>query len=310
MDVDIPKCAITGCPNKSKTNPQIFKALFQAQNTSYRNTPIPALHQYEPYLYLGIHLIPSLKWNIQLYITTTKLMNQCKQLLTCLVILKQKITMVDIVIRVGIAYSFYAVPYSMPTIFKLDKKIIFLQKKICGLPNCIPNISTQLPHNLFGMEAFSIKNAYLQCIGKQLLHILNDTFRLGIIYRGLIQYILAKHGIALNIPRIKPHNCICSPTTRTLYLLKNTAGIHLQSTISTFRLLTTLLETAWMASTIQHPYINPQLSHKLLNKLLHHITTLAHLTLPDRLHLMTSQDFKIYHVPPTRLINQALHIDA
>jgi hypothetical protein len=54
MDLGIPKCAITGYLNKSKINPQTFKALFQAQNTSYRNIPIPVLHQHEPYTYLGI----------------------------------------------------------------------------------------------------------------------------------------------------------------------------------------------------------------------------------------------------------------
>jgi hypothetical protein len=73
--------------------------------------------------------------------------------------MQQKLNMVDTVIRASIAYSFYVVPYSMPTILKLDKKLISLQKKICGLPNCTPNITAQLPQNLFGMEAFSIKNA-------------------------------------------------------------------------------------------------------------------------------------------------------
>jgi hypothetical protein len=67
MDLGISKCAIIGCPNKSKLNPQTFKALLQAQHTSYRNSPIPVLHQHEPYTYLGIQLIPSLKWNIQLH---------------------------------------------------------------------------------------------------------------------------------------------------------------------------------------------------------------------------------------------------
>jgi hypothetical protein len=54
------------------------------------------------------------------------------------------------------------------------------------------------------MEAFSIKNAYLRCIGDQLLHALNDTGHLSTIYRGLTQYILAKYGGAFNIPCIKP----------------------------------------------------------------------------------------------------------
>ena len=44
----------------------------------------------------------------------------------------------------------------MPSIQKLNEKIIALQKKICGLPNCTPNVTIQIPHNCLGMEAFSI----------------------------------------------------------------------------------------------------------------------------------------------------------
>jgi predicted nucleic acid binding AN1-type Zn finger protein len=56
--------------------------------------------------------------------TTTKLSSHTKT----------KLKMVDTVIKLGIAYSFYAVTYSMPNIAKLDQKIIALQKVICGLP--------------------------------------------------------------------------------------------------------------------------------------------------------------------------------
>ena len=102
--------------------------------------------------------------------------------------------MIDTVIRAGIAYSFYAVPYSILAITKLDKKFIGIQKIICGLPKCTANITTQLPHDIFGLEAFSLKNAYLRCISEQLRNALNDPGRLGIIYKRLIQYILAKYG--------------------------------------------------------------------------------------------------------------------
>ena len=183
-----------GCPNKSKTNQEIFEAQIQAANITYRNQPILVLHQNEPYVYLGIQLIPSLKWKIQIHTMTTKLIKQCSQLVNCLATIKQKISMVDTVIRAGIAYSFYVVPYSLPAIKKLDKKIIAIQKKICGLSNCTPNIVTQLPHDMFGIEAFSLKNAYLRCIGEQRRNALNDRGRLGKIYRGLTHYILAKYG--------------------------------------------------------------------------------------------------------------------
>ena len=65
--------------------------------------------------------------------------------------------MVDTVIRAGIAYSFYTVPYSLPTITKLDKKINGIQKTICGLPKCTANVITQLSHDLFSLETFSLK---------------------------------------------------------------------------------------------------------------------------------------------------------
>ena len=128
--------------------------------------------------------------------------------------------MVDTVIRAGIAYSFYAVLYSIPTIKKLDKKIIGIQKAICGLLKCTANVITQLPHDLFGLEAFSLQNAYLRCISEQLRNALNDKGRLGVIYKRLVQHILSKHGGAQDIPRIKSQGCIRSPTTRTLFLMK------------------------------------------------------------------------------------------
>ena len=145
MDLGIPKCAITGCPNKSKLNAQAFKTHLTAININFRDQPIPILSQHEPYVYLGIHLVSSLQWKTQTHVTTTKLINQCKLLTSCPATMKQKIQMVDTVIRAGIAYSFYAVPYSLPAIKKLDKRIIALHKNICGLPKCLSNAVTQLP---------------------------------------------------------------------------------------------------------------------------------------------------------------------
>jgi hypothetical protein len=54
MDLSIPKCALTGSPNQTKMNRLTFKALLQIKNISFRNQPIPVLHQNEQYLYLGI----------------------------------------------------------------------------------------------------------------------------------------------------------------------------------------------------------------------------------------------------------------
>ena len=61
MDLRITKCAIIGCPKKSKMNQKAFKAQIQATNITYKNQAIPILHQNEQYVYLGIQLVPLLK---------------------------------------------------------------------------------------------------------------------------------------------------------------------------------------------------------------------------------------------------------
>ena len=99
MDLRIFKCAVTGCPNKSKMNPIAFKAQIQATNINFRNQPLPVLDQHEPYTYLGINLAPSLKWKTQINTTTTKVIKQCQALILCPATMKQKINMADTVIR-------------------------------------------------------------------------------------------------------------------------------------------------------------------------------------------------------------------
>ena len=118
-------------PKKSKMSPLAFKARIQATNIHYRLEPIPVLNQNEPYTYHGINLAPSLKWKTQIHTTTTttKVVKQCKELVACPATMQQKIIMADTVIRAGIAYSFYTVPYFLPAIKKLDKKIIVLTKQ-------------------------------------------------------------------------------------------------------------------------------------------------------------------------------------
>jgi hypothetical protein len=180
--------------------------------------------------------------------------------------MKQKLQMVDTNIRTGIAYSFYDVPYSFPAIKILDRRVMALHKNICGLPKCMSNTVSQLPHDMFGTKAFSLKNAYITCIGEQLIHALNDKGRLGVKYNGLTRHILAKHGGSLDLPRISHHDCIRSPITRTLFLLKTTSGTHLRSTLDKFPLLPTPLETQWMHQAHSIPTLTPKISLKYLHK--------------------------------------------
>ena len=57
------------------------------------------------------------------------------------------------------------------------------------------------------------------------------------------------------------------------------------------------------------PGLNPDISLKLLHKLLvHNITTLDQITLPNGTTLMNPDEFKIHHFTPSKLIQRALNI--
>jgi hypothetical protein len=82
MELGIPKCTITGCPNNKPMPATTFKAYIQSHNIKYRNQSIPVFHQNEPYVYLGIQPIPLLKWKAQQAITMSKLIKQTQLLQT------------------------------------------------------------------------------------------------------------------------------------------------------------------------------------------------------------------------------------
>jgi hypothetical protein len=216
-----------------------------------------------------------------------KLIKQTQLLLQSPATLKQKLKMVDTIIRPGIAYSFYAVPYSIPNINKL------CQKTICGLPKSTPNITTKLPHDQYGLDAHSLKTEYLMCIGKQLHNALNDPSRLGTIYKGLTNYIFAKYGGAQYLPLLNKEACLHSPTTRTLYLLKHNRLTHIQTDNTTFLHMETPLATIWIHKASNYPTITLVLNRKYLHQLLLlNITTLEHITLPNRTTIMNEKEFK------------------
>ena len=128
------------------------------------------------------------------------------------------------------------------------------------------------------------------------------------IYNGLTNYIPAKHGGSLNLPRIIQYDCIRSLITRTLYLLKTTSGALLKNTLEKFLLLPTPLETQWMQQTQNISTLIPTTSLKYLHKLiLYNIAELKHITHSNGTHLMTNDEFKTYYVTPTKTTKAALN---
>jgi hypothetical protein len=238
-----------------------------------------------------------------------KLTKQTQFLLNSPATLKLKLKMVDTIIRLGIAYSFYVVPYSIPNTTKLDQKKIGLQKTICGLPRSTPNITTKLPHDQYGLDAHSLKTEYLTCIGKQLRNALNDPSRLGTIYKGLTNHIFAKYGGAQHLPLLNKEACLHSPTSRTLHLLKHSGKAHIQTENTTFPHMETPLTIIWTQKASNYPTLTPNINRKYLYQLLLlNITTLEQITLPNSTTIMNEKEFQQYHTKIIPAIKKALKI--
>ena len=150
----------------------------------------------------------------------------------------------------------------------------------------------------------------MRYIGEEFRNALNDKRKLKIIYRRLTHFILAKHGGAENIPRIKHQDCIRSSTTRILFLIKKIEGAHLHSQIDNFPLKATPPKQMWcQLLETQLPQINSTQTFKFLHKLLlQNIYEIKHITLPNSIKQLLQEDFKHYYITPTKLIKQALDI--
>ena len=304
MDLNLAKCAITGCPNRSKLKPNTFKAFIQSQQITYKNKNFPTLTQNEPYTYLGIQLIPSLKWNLQKEITLKKAKQQGQLLAQSPASLKQKIHILNTVIKPRIAYAYYAVPFSKPDIKKLDKIISKITKETCRIPRSTANILTHLSHENFGINATSLLPDYIHCIGQQLLQALNDQGQLGTIYQGLTKYITAKYGSSLHLPKLKQQACSRSPITRTLFLLNKEYEIHITTASKAFPIKQTQLELAWKSTPAYVSFTAESKiqSQKFLDKLyIYGITTISQIQNTTTKAILTPEEFRtIYkHAPKT-----------
>jgi hypothetical protein len=122
---------------------------------------------------------------------------------------------------------------------------------------------------------------------------------------------MAKYEGSHHLPRITPGQCLRSPITCTIYLLKKQADIHIESFNPNLPINPTSLEITWITQARDHPDITIHSIHKFLQKLLQYqITSLAQITLPDGLHLMSPIDFQSHYTKPSKIIGQALAMAA
>jgi hypothetical protein len=155
------------------------------------------------------------------------------------------------------------------------------------------------------MDTFSFKIAYLKCIGVQLRDALNDQGRLGIIYRGLTKYIMAKYGGSTTLTHITTTACLHSPTTRTIALLNENKICSLDKN---FHTTCTELEKQWEERQHKLNKLQQKNTQKLLHKLYtFNIYSLKDITMPNRTTLMTLDNFKLQYNSCSKCIKTALY---
>lgn len=152
--------SIIGCPNKSKLQPLTFTTYIKSHNIKYLQQHLPILSQNEPYTYLGIKLVPSLKWSPQQHVISEKRKSIAHTTFILHGFTTPKTQNINIVIELGIEYIFYAVSFSTTDILKLDQLPIKLTNIICNIPISAPNIFATLPKDTLGMGTFSLFPRY------------------------------------------------------------------------------------------------------------------------------------------------------
>ena len=86
--------------------------------------------------------------------------------MTSLTTLKPKIHILNIVIKLGIAYAYYGFPFFNPNIHNLKKVLSDLTKETWNIPKSTTNILTHLSMGDFGINITSLLPNYMHCKGK------------------------------------------------------------------------------------------------------------------------------------------------
>ena len=153
-------------------------------------------------LYIGIQLVPSLKWKIQEDITMNRANEQSNLLIASSTNIWQKIIVLNTVFKPRISYLSYAIPFSRLNMCKINKILIKLTKTICTYD---PKQHNQNPR--WPQWRRLCNQYYIHLIG---LHHLNDQVQLGKTYQGLTKYIVIKYGRSPNLPKLTHQACVMS----------------------------------------------------------------------------------------------------
>lgn len=91
----------------------------------------------------------------------------------------KEIKIINTVIHPDIEYAFYAAPFLILDILKINNLIIKVNELICKPSLRTPHIFTQLPRETFAIEAYSLLPIYATPLSEQLTPMVNNPRQLG-----------------------------------------------------------------------------------------------------------------------------------
>lgn len=197
MDVNHRKCGVTGMLWGSAGSGLMDGVLHrktvaalqrQLAGVQISGQGIPFLHPHtEPYKYLGVWLTPSLNWRHQMSELTVSVIEKAEGILRSMASCKQKLRLIDSLLKPYIGYSFCTGAYTTRDIARLDSLVAQVAKQAFYLSPSTPTAMVQEDRTRGGMGVTSLLQTYTAELTKQLVHAVNDTGRLGAVTWALLQ---------------------------------------------------------------------------------------------------------------------------
>ena len=196
--------------------------------------PVPYLPPDEPYKYLGVWLTLTLNWKYQLNKTLKDIKTKGEAILASMASTKQKLRMINQVIRPGITYDLPLAFYNPQDISKMDNKIASLARKTCWLPNSSPTTGILSTQEQGGLGIISLWTDYIQLSTSMITKALNDTGRLGTVTRALLNLQNNKTGALImdmtpqNIKYLTPLKMIAMCSKESITIMDKGNPVNLE----------------------------------------------------------------------------------
>ena len=217
LDLNITKCKLTGIlygdhkigTATSATDP--IRLHHQLKETfQIKGQHIPYLAPDQPYTYLGVELTMTLDWSHQFTAICKKATERCEAIIRSMASTTQKLRLLTQSVKPAITYAFPHTPYTPAQINQLDRIIVKHAKLAAHVPQCTPTSAMLASHANSGFNTISLWVDYHKCAIRALTTAFNDTGRLGVVTKALLEHQKKQTGeLALTLqPKHLTHHTI------------------------------------------------------------------------------------------------------